>query len=265
MGRLEALQGRVVMAGGGLPQLVTGVAIRIDYAPGIVERGNLGGVLYGLREECAAVMPLFAAGFAGSVPTPGFAIKVSQPSPSEGLVSVTGASHDSRLVFLLLRLIEAAHFTPPGAWQRLLDSMDGDEEEARAVFSPRDLASDVLGIAVMAEGVGAVLPFDLGMPLGVVALPPLAQAIAGQMRDVDRMEFAVRGMVAGVGALEHGFLPLQSLAHWTPVPISLAPQRVSRKFGWRVTWLWWRTGRMRRCFWRSICGLSRGARSSRWS
>jgi hypothetical protein len=210
MTRLEALLARVNMPAGGVPQVLTGLSLTIHYAQGAVDRGSVASMLDGLNDECQAIIPLFAAGFAGAGPVASFAIKVSQPGHDMGLIEVSGAAHDSRLLFLLLRLIEAGHQTPPGAWERLLYSLDGDEDEARAAFNPRNLAQDVLGIFVTLQGHGATRPFDLAMPQSVAELAPLTLAIAHELPQTDILRFTLPSHMADTGALEHGFLTFQN-------------------------------------------------------
>lgn len=209
MNRAQALTAAFV---GGLlhvPTVITQLTLRVDHTPDAVGRGVSDRVAAEVAQSLEAALPLFAAGFCAanihkSHAAAGITGAVDRTTTGFTL-RIDGASHSTALPYLLVRLIEAHSQTPAGAYQRLLDLLDGDEKEAQSVFKPLSLAADVSAIDMHCAGAGSQQALDLLLPPDQAHLDPLARAIP---RDVARLIFDLPQGGRLDTKIEHGFLTL---------------------------------------------------------
>ena len=190
MTRAEALRQKLVGGTPVVPAQIGTLRIAVTHLPGPIERGVPARVGTELSELLAQALPLFAAGFcAAEAAAPGAAAAIAGrvETMERGFVlTLTGAAHGPRLPHVMLRVIEAKSQTPAGAYERLLDLLDGDEEEAKAVFNPLSLAADVAAIEVAADGTGEAVSLQLDRAPAHAGLDPWSATIP---RDAERLIF----------------------------------------------------------------------------
>lgn len=190
-----------------IPSRITGARIDLSFTEDSQARGSPGQMARGLEWTVPDLAQLFAAGFAAGVPGEGAGIALTLTPTASGLsLRVEGAAHRPMMLYCLLKLLEVAAQTPAGAYERLLDLMEGDEAAAREAFSPL-FVTDLARVEVGVTGDGAPLPYDHGTPPLLPGLAPLAARIGPE---TDRMVFVLPVEGRLPGPVDHGFLVLQN-------------------------------------------------------
>ncbi len=209
--RSEAFAAKLQLAGGSLPVTITDLVIEVRHSQVGIERGLPAQLKDDVGETLRAIGPLLAAGFAGGGPSSTFKLKLG--GDASGIrITISGAGHTALLPYILLRMIEAQCQTPAGAYEYLLDLLDGDEDAAKEAFSPLDVTADIAAVVVTAPGEPR-FPFSITKPPMRPDLPPLTATI--NIED-DRQVFAVPSADLWTDAVEHGFLTLLGLGVFVP-------------------------------------------------
>ena len=213
MTRLETLAGRLGLAGGALPEILNDLILEVRHTTVALERdlpAELAEELEGMIED---ITPLFAAGFGAAAGQDPSRISIAVAASAKGVtLTVKDAAHTVILPYLLTRAVEDYSQTPPGAYQFLLQVMDGDEEAAREAFSPKDFTADVKAIVLRATGASAP-GFRIDVPL---MRPGFAKMLASVDTADEDFVFAIAGEAQVSEAVEHGFLSLFGLGVFLP-------------------------------------------------
>lgn len=213
MTRLETLAGRLGIAGGALPEVLTDLIVEIRHTTVALERDFPAELAEELEMLVEDITPLFAAGFGGVAGQDPSRVSIAVATSPKGVtLTVKDAAHTSILPYLLTRAVEDASQTPPGAFQHLLYIMDGDEEAAREAFSVKDFAADVEAIVLRATG-ASVPGFRIDVPL---MRPGFAKMLASIDSADEDFVFAINGDAQFSDAVEHGFLSLYGLGVFLP-------------------------------------------------
>ncbi|PVA11042.1 hypothetical protein DC366_04520 [Pelagivirga sediminicola] len=227
MSRPEALRRALVLPPGGLPAILADLQLRVVYTPDAIARGVPARVANEVERTLEAAIPLFAAGFCGAAnAAPNAAARLSGAvtvTKTGFVLSVTGAAHALVFAAVLSRVIEAHSQTPDGAFAGLVDLLDGDEAEARAVFSALSFAEDVERIEITGAGTEQVTaPFDPMARPARATLDGLAGAIPA---DAERLIFEGAAFDGWTEAIDDGFLTLFGLGLFAaPGPVPSEPE-----------------------------------------
>jgi hypothetical protein len=201
--RAEALAAKLILPGGALPRTITDLKIEVAHTPVAIDRGVPARLKEDIADILKAIGPLFAAGFSGMGASSTFKLKLG--GDAQGVrITISGANHTPMLVTLMLRLIEVFSQTPAGAYEYLLDMLDGDEEEAKAAFNPLSFVADVASVTVTAPGEPRD-PYTVAAPS---LRPDLAPLVAAINVEDDRQIFNVPRNAQYDDALDHGFMTL---------------------------------------------------------
>lgn len=201
-----------------VPAVTTGLQITLRHSDAAILRGVPDRVAEAVGDRLADALPLLRAGYGAVAPDAGAGLDATVAVRADGLtVTLTRAAHHPLLVQLVLRLVLAESQTPPGAWQRLLSALDGDEEAAREAFEP--LAhDDIAALSLVVEGDGTghdprpFAPLDVWLhPELVLLAADIARQVAADSEDEDGALYIPLPPGAALGeAIENGFLSLQN-------------------------------------------------------
>lgn len=190
-----------------VPAVISAAEIRVRYSDDAVARGIVGRVAQDLSDSVLAALPLFAAGFCAIDRTAGQGIGMTVGQhPSEIVVTVENAAHNPMLLQLLLYLIAVQNQSPPGAYERLLAVLDGDEDAAAAIYAPLDFAGNVTRITARLHG-NEPHAFDLSQPLPRAGSAAIAARISS---DGGRQVFSAGTSPYYSDDMDNGFLTLQN-------------------------------------------------------
>lgn len=219
MTRFETLKARMHIEGGVVPINITSLRITLEHTPDAIARGITARVGGEIEVTLGDVTPLFAAGFGaaeGLELGATAAITCHSTITANGIqVDVAGAAHSPLLPYLLVRIIEGHSQTPEGAFERLLDMMDGDEDMARAVFKPLVFANDVESLTIQTAPASPQTPTVL-LDMAVPVRADVAALIARLGADAEQIVLSMPDAAMFNDALDHGFLTLQDQGHFQP-------------------------------------------------
>lgn len=204
-----------------LPAALTSLRIEVAFTPEAIRRGVPAQVIEGVDARLQDAAPLFRAGFAASSFGLGGRAEFAVRVPSGGyVITASGIDHSPLQLQILLRLIVAENQTPPGAYQRLLAALDGDEQAARDAFFPLDFLKDVAAVTVSADGDGAAV-FTMDPPALRDDLTSLAARIS---TDGEAQSFSLPQGTSLDEAVENGFLSLQNAGIFRTDVASTGPE-----------------------------------------
>lgn len=223
-----------------LPARITAVQIDLHYTPDAATRGVPARMAQMLGLPFGDVSRLFAAGFAAIDPDHGQDIAFDIHSTENRVrISCQGAAHRAMMLYCVLRLLETTHQTPDGAYERLLDLLDGDTAAAQAAFKPINII-DMTRIEVVVAGDEPPMSFAYDTPPLLRDLAGLAAAIDAE---TDQMVFDLQVDATLSEPVDHGFLVLQNAGVFQPPqtqdPVRTEPEvflsapRQLHVLGWR--------------------------------
>ena len=204
---IEELENRLALSSMNVPAVISAARIAVVYHDHAVARGVVERLQDDLSHILQQAQPLFKAGFAATDPVAGQAIAVSVGGQAGQLIiTVKDAVQSPMLLVLLLYLVAVQNQTPPGAYERLLAVLDGDEDAAQDAFSPLNFSADVARIALHLEGQGTKL-----LNLHEISVAQHLEEVLHQIsNDGERQLFAVGDRPRYDPEMDDAFLTLQN-------------------------------------------------------
>lgn len=224
MDRTDVFAGRLHIASQ-IPQALRSIEIRGLFTPEALTEGRALTILDALEWPVSTLGGVFGAGFASfGAPAPVTATLLQEGEAFR--IRIEGGPLHPFALWCVLRLLASAATLPPGAFERLVDLMEGDEEAAREAFSPRFI-TDYEALSCLVTGEGALVDFDAAlMPATAPLLAGAARLMdqfgnhigAGREAGKERLLFDLPRAAELTPALEDGFLALQSLGVFADGP-----------------------------------------------
>ncbi|MDO5622975.1 MAG: hypothetical protein Q4G24_16130 [Paracoccus sp. (in: a-proteobacteria)] len=191
-----------------LPFSISRARIEVAFTLEAIARGVPSEVIEGVGARLEDVISLFRAGYAATAFGSGQQMQLTLHTQADGYtIDIADAAHSHLLVQILLRLVVAESQTPPGAYNRLLAALDGDEEAAREAYTPLDFLADTRHVTVTAEGDGT-MNFMLAPPLIRSDLTTLIGEVSS--KDDESQVFTMPRGAWLDEDIEDGFLSLQN-------------------------------------------------------
>ncbi|WP_415919306.1 hypothetical protein [Tateyamaria sp. SN6-1] len=218
---LEQVLGRLNVPGT-LPEVVTRVAITVQYSPAAAARDlptDRFEIWHAMADEVADGLNkgFLTRPFAKDASAAGV---VTMDGPDRMVIEVTTPGAHVNLVHVMVRLVVASHHTPADAYPRLLDALDGDEEAANEAFNGMIFDRDIGALTVQVAGPEGLepMPVDIRQALWhnvhVPASGPIGDAL---LVEADEIAFTNLQADALDEDLEDAFLSLAGMNAFIPI------------------------------------------------
>ncbi|MEO1083555.1 MAG: hypothetical protein AAFY88_04885 [Acidobacteriota bacterium] len=205
-----------------LPEVVTRVAVTLQYSPEASASDLPADRVEVWKDMAGEMAALLTMGFLSRSAAHGGPVAVTATLETPGrlvVVAETPGSHVN-LVPMMVRLVVSTHDTPEGAFQELLNALEGDEAAAREAFGGMNFDQDVEAITVEVsgpDGSEATAAEIRSASWRGVPLPASGRLAGDDVVEADEITFT--GLVAdGLDPdLEDNFLSLSGMQAFLPI------------------------------------------------